>query len=499
MTGTSHPMMVDLLSSPATVRRPVLRDYQRRGVNEALACLQRGLNPLYCLPTAGGKGPVIGEIADVIEAQGWEVWIFAQKIELIDQLSDHLSNVGVEHGIISPATPLTDQPTQVASVDTVRSRADRLRARLGRVRLVIIDECHHSPAGSYQLIKALCPNAQFLGTTATAFRHDGKPLGNDFNAEVRGPSIRELEAAGFIAPVKLIAPPAKVDLSRVKRRMGDFVVAQLEAAVNTDEVTQAAILAYASYAGGLPTLVFCTGVAHAVDAANAFRAAGWSTEVMESTMTRCLDPRPGETKRAARRRCIQGLASGRYQLLFTIGMAGEGVDIPICSAGLDLRPTQSTQLWLQHIGRVKRLYEGKTEAIWMDLVGNWSRHGMPNADRVWSLAGGLKGLERAVKAVRRCGKCHYVCERGPERCPSCNWKYPVPVIRAGAPSENQIAAMPGFGSLTAAQIAGMSLRTLLPLAPGRLELERIAAIKNYKRTWIDHVMRERQFGARRWA
>jgi len=495
MSALAHP--APLLEASRV--RPVLRDYQRRGVNEILACLQRGLNPLYCLPTAGGKGPVIGEVGDVISAQGWETWIFAHRAELIDQLSEHLSNVGVEHGIISPATPLTDHPTQVCSIDTVRSRIATLRHRLSRVRLVVIDECHHSAAGSYQLIKSLCPRAQFLGTTATAFRHDGKPLGNDFNAEVRGPSIRDLEEGGFISPIRLIAPPAKVDLSRVKRQMGDFVVSQLEAAVNTDEVTQAAILAYARHAGGLPTLVFCTGVAHAVDAATAFRAAGWSVEVMEATMSRCLDPRPGENRRQARRRCIRGLASGRYQLLFTIGMAGEGTDIPVCSGGLDLRPTQSTQLWLQHCGRVKRLYPGKAEAIWLDMVGNWSRHGMPNADRAWSLTGGLKGLERAVAAVRRCGKCHHVHERGPERCPSCNRKYPVTVVRAGAPSETQIAAMPGLGPFSAPRIAAMSLRDLLPLARTRPELETIAAIRGYKRGWVDHVLRERGSGMRRWS
>jgi len=787
---------VNLPDIVETTAAPTLRPYQQRAVNEILACVQRGLNPLYCLPTAGGKGPIIGEVADVIEAQGWEVWIFAHRVELLDQLSGHLSNVGVEHGVISPVTPLTDHPTQICSVDTVRSRIDHLRKRLGRVRLVVIDECfpagtlidgrrietirpgefvtsfveatgvvvhrrvtatmkrlahvilrirfddgralvctpnhplfaecgwvtagtitqgcgvfvdplhrvrganelpqevairpleentarflratlhqgvglkeqrghhganqsafcfradegaqsnapgrhageddcdprshwspphsarrqwsrpdeaagrsfgsprtwldpricsedqngegqrlalslqdrhrksgsdgrsgsgrgepqrqasgagraegylsgvvrvasvevhergvsedferlcpgglvynlevegthtyfanglavhncHHSPAGSYQLIKAMCPNAQFLGTTATAFRHDGKPLGNDFNAELRGPSIRDLEATGFISPVKLIAPPTKVDLSRVKRRMGDFVVAQLEAAVNTDQVTQAALLAYAQHAGGLPTLVFCTGVQHAVDAATAFGAAGWSTEVMESTMTRCLDPRPAETKRAARRRCVRGLASGRYQLLFTIGMAGEGVDIPICSAGLDLRPTQSTQLWLQHIGRVKRLYAGKTEAIWMDLVGNWTRHGMPNADRTWSLTGGLKGIERAVAAVRRCGSCHFVTERGPVRCPNCDRKYPIRITRPGMPSENALAVMPGLGDLPAVKIADMPLNALLPLAHTRGQLERIATIKGYHRGWIDHVLRSRGDGAMR--
>lgn len=472
--------------------RPTLRPYQAKNVAEILACLQRGRNPLYCLPTAGGKGPVIGAVIDAIEAEGWEAWVFAHREELIGQLSEHLSNVGVAHGIIAPWADLTDHPTQVCSIDTVRARIAQLADRLERVKLIVADECHHFPMGGYQLIKKICRNAQRAGTTATPFRMDGKPLGEDFDEEVRGPTARELELAEYIASVTVIAPPTKVNLTKVKKRLGDFVVAQLEAAVNTEEVTRAAIYAYAQHCGGMPTLAFCTGVDHAVDCAKAFQAAGWSVEVMESSMKRCLDPQPKETKRQARRRCIRGLARGRYQILFTIGMAGEGVDVPVVACGLDLRPTQSTQLWLQHLGRLKRLYAGKTNGIWLDMVGNWARHGMPNADRQWSLTGGLKGLEKVVAAVRRCGNCHHVNERGPERCPTCNRKFPVRKPTLHTPvSDARIAQLPGLGLLTSEQVRAAQLKALLPLATTKDDLIRIQIIKGYKRSWVDYVMGER--------
>lgn len=478
--------MADIFSSIR--ERPTLRDYQMQGRDEILACLARGRKPLYFLPTAGGKGPVIGSVADVIEAQGWEVWVFAHREELVLQLSEHLANVGVEHGIIAPWADLTDHPTQVCSIDTVRARLDQLRHRLARVRLIIIDEAHHAAMEGYERIRELCPNALFLGTTATPFRHDGKPLGT-FNAEVRGPSVKELECRGYIAPIKLIAPPSKVDFSKLKRRMGDFVTTQLADAVDTDEFRQAAILAYHQHAAGLPTIAFCVDVDSAVKTARTFQAFNWSVEVMESTFKHCLDGRPGETKRRARRRCIQGLASGRYQILFTIGMAGEGTDIPVCAAGLDLRATESTQLWLQHVGRVKRLYPGKAEGLWLDLVGNWSRHGMPNADRHWSLDSGLKGLEKAVAAVRRCGRCHVVCERGPSHCPSCGRAYPRPPL--AAVPEATLLNMPGFAGLTATEIAAAKYKDIVPLAETEEELRIYAAIKGYKRGWVQRMLDER--------
>lgn len=461
-------------------RVPVLRAYQQKAVNEILACIQRCRHTLFACPTGSGKSVMLAAVCRVIADLGFETWLFAHRRELIRQLSEHLAAVGLDHGIISPDEPLTDDPIQVCSIDTVRSRLGLLRARMQRVRLIIIDEAHHATSNSYGLVIDGAANALRLGCTATPFRYDGRPLGDLFNEGIKGPLPGELEAMGYLAPVRIIAPPTKVDLSKVKKRMGDFVVSQLEKAVNTDEVTQAAIVAYALHCGGVPTIAYCTTVRHAEDCAAAFSGAGWSVDLIEGNM-----------RKADRDRAISGLASGRHQILFSVDCVSEGTDVPIVGAGLSLRPTASTGLYLQQIGRLRRLYPGKTEAIWLDLVANWSRHGMPNAERPWSLTEGVKGLERAVAAARRCRWCHNVNERGPARCPNCDRKYPVPVIRQGAPSENQLAVMPGIAGISANRIATMPFKELVKLARTREDLEKVAVIRGYKKGWVDHVMSER--------
>lgn len=459
---------------------PVLRPYQQKAVNEILACIQRGRNALFACPTGSGKSVMLAAVCRTIAEHGFETWLFAHRRELIRQLSEHLAAVGLDHGIIAPDEPLTADPIQVCSIDTIRSRFGPLRNRMERVRLLVIDEAHHATSASYSLAVQGAKHALRLGCTATPYRYDGKPLGDLFDEAVRGPLPGELEAMGYLAPVRIVAPPAKVDLAGVRKRMGDFVVAQLEKIVNTDEVTQAAILAYALHCGGLPTIAYCTTVKHAEDCAGAFAAAGWAVSVIEGKMTK-----------RDRDAAIRGLASGRHQILFSIDCISEGTDVPIVGAGLSLRPTASTGLFLQQVGRLRRIYPGKTEAVWLDLVGNWSRHGMPNAERPWSLTDGVKGLERAVKAARRCGKCHHVSERGPAQCPHCSRKYPVPVTRPGAPHENQLAVMTGIAGATAAQIARWPLRDVLLVAQTRADLERVAQIRGYKREWINHVERRR--------
>lgn len=473
--------------APPSALSIVLRAYQLKAVTEILACIQRGRHTLFECPTGSGKSVMLAAVCRALAELGFEIWLFAHRRELIRQLSQHLAAVGLDHGIIAPDEPLTNDPIQVASIDTVRARLDKLRPRMRRVRLIIIDESHHATSASYGLAIDGCRDALRLGCTATPFRYDGKPLGDLFNEPVRGPGPAELEEMGFLAPVKLIAPPAKVDLSKVKKRMGDFVVSQLEKAVNTDEVTQAAIVAYALHCGGIPTIAYCTTVKHAEDCAVAFAHAGWSVDLIEGNM------RKGDRDRA-----ISGLASGRHQILFSVDCVSEGTDVPIVGAGLSLRPTASTGLYLQQIGRLRRLYPGKEHAVWLDLVGNWTRHGMPNAERPWSLTEGVKGLERAVAAARRCRWCHHVVERGPQRCPNCERKYPVPVTRAGLPTENELAAMPGIAGLSPERVQTMKLGDLLRLKPSRQELEQIARIRGYKLAWVAHVLNERGGFARRY-
>lgn len=467
---------------------PELRAYQAQDVAALLACVMRGRSALYCLPTGGGKSVVLGAVSRRLSEQGFEVWIFAHRRELIRQMSEHLRAAGVTHGIIAPDQPLTCDAIQVCSIDTVRARFALLRKRLERVRVIVIDEAHHSASGSYQLIIQAATNAVLLGVTATPFRYDGKPLGDMYAQGVRGPTAAELEAMGYLAPVKIIAPPVNIDVSRVRKSMGDFVASQLEKVVNTEEVTRAAIYQYGLHCAGIPTIAYCTTVKHGEDCAQAFTAAGWRVELIE-----------GKMSKSDRDRAISGLASGRHQILFSIDCVSEGTDVPVVGAGISLRPTQSTGLYLQQIGRIRRIYPGKTDAIWLDLVGNWARHGMPNAERPWTLEGGVRGLERAVEAVRRCGRCHHVTQRGPERCPNCDRKFMVRAAHSAPIAEAAISILPGFAGLPAERIAAAKLAVLLPLAKTESDLRSIAAIKGYKPGWVAFVLSERARNIRKYA
>ena len=475
---------------PATA--PELRPYQQHDVERIEAALQKHRRVLYKLPTGGGKTVVISNIAVKRARRQQRVVILVHRHELLEQASRKIAAYGLGHGLITPDRWTTRDLVQVASIDTVGARMEKLRPLLESVDLVIPDEAHHVVSRKWGRVLDAMKNAEILGPTATPYRTDGRGLGERFATAVEGPSIKALIELGALVPVHVYRPPMKLDLRKVRTRAGDYAIDDLEALINVDEVTKLAIANYRRYADKQSCVVFCLTVKHAHDVAAAFCAVGYRAAAVD-----------GETPPRERARRIRELGSGALQLLMSRDLIGEGVDIPAVSAMIDLRPTKSTLIYQQYRGRVMRPADGKTHSICIDQVDNYKFHGMPDADRPWSLHDGIKkGLERAVNATMRCRRCYRAHEVAPE-CPGCGKVYPVPkppepIEGAGEP------AAPGepLESFSDDQIKRMNYGALMKIAKTEEALERVAKVRGYKRGWVDHRLMEmgeyrRSWGKRR--
>lgn len=218
-----------------------------------------------------------------------------------------------------------------------------------------------------------------------------------FTHVVRAPSIRALTEAGYLAPAIVYAPPTNLDMSMVAKRGGDYVLGEMAAAVKSANLAIIGRRWYAKHAPGQPAVVFCPTVETAEQSAAAYREAGWLATSVDGTMS------AGDRSRA-----INGLADGSVQVLTSCALIGEGLDIPAISVAILERPTASTSLFIQQIGRSLRPHADKTHATILDLVGNTALHGMYDAERQWDLKGGLKGQERAVAGTWRCRACYRV-------------------------------------------------------------------------------------------
>jgi DNA repair protein RadD len=206
-----------------------LRPYQSQLVTEIRGQYQLGHKAvLAVLPTGGGKTVCFIYIAQSASVKGNRVLILVHRAELLDQASRAMP---VPHGVIAAGRAMDLSHTvQVASVQTVARRLHLLPRDF--FQLLVVDEAHHTTAGTWAKVIQHFAQAKLLGVTATPIRGDGRGLGEHYQAMVQGPTAAELTSEGYLAPARVLAPPG-FDSAGLRKRMGDFDTKQAEQRVGT--------------------------------------------------------------------------------------------------------------------------------------------------------------------------------------------------------------------------------------------------------------------------
>lgn len=446
-----------------------LRAYQAEAVNAIRVSLRAGQQPLYVLPTGGGKTVIFTHIATAAAERGTRVGILMHRQELVFQTARALG--AFTHGIIrAGARPHYDRLLQVASIQTLVNRTDRYA-----FDLLIIDEAHHCTASMYKRVMDAYPNARVIGVTATPCRTDGTGLRTaGFTDIIQGPSTAELTRDGWLVPVDVYAPGG-IDVSGVHTARGDFKRGELSAVADKPTVTGCAVSEYRRVCPWAPAIAFCVSVAHAEHVAESFRAAGYHAASIDGKMP--------DHRRA---RLISDLGNGSLNVLCSCDLISEGVDVPVVVTGIMLRPTQSRALWIQQMGRCLRPAPGKRNAVILDHAGNVARHGLPTTRHEWKLDG-----DRATKrkhdpddiAVRICPSCLRAHEPAPV-CPFCEFVYPI--------RERKLNFVEGELVRIEAAAQAYEARREIGRAQTLEELLEIAKQRGYKPGWAYHRYNSRR-------
>jgi superfamily II DNA or RNA helicase len=363
------------------------RDYQQQLMDKVRLAFRAGLrSPLVVAATGAGKTVVFSAIADSAAARGNEVLILAHRDTLIKQASNKLTDNGVKHGIIMAGfTQALHHKVQVGSVQTVARRLKKIR---WKPKLIIIDEAHLSAAKTYRDILAAFPDALVLGFTGSPCRLDNKPLGKQsggiYDELIQAISIKQLIARGFLVQPTVFGAAEALDLSGIKKSMGDYATAELAAVVDKPKITGDAVEQYLKICPDVPAVAWCITVEHAQHVADAFNANGIAAVML------C-----GEHDTAYRDKVLKQLETGEVKVVTFVGILIEGVDQPAIGAIILLRPTMSLASYLQVIGRGLRPYTNaagiKKECCYvLDHADLWKRHGFADEEREWELNGEVK-------------------------------------------------------------------------------------------------------------
>ncbi|GJE39760.1 DEAD/DEAH box helicase [Methylobacterium persicinum] len=425
-----------------------LRDYQRAGLDALHAAWARGgegedAGRLVVLPTGAGKSLVIAALArEVLEqAPHTRVAIVTHSRELVAQNFAELKRHWPESpaGIFSAGLGRREAAAQVL-VCGIQSVADRLAA-IGPRDLVIVDEAHLIPRtaetryGRFLAgLRALAPAMRVAGFTATPYRLDSGRLdegqGRIFTGIAYEADTGDLIRRGYLAPLVSKATLTQLDVTGVGRRGGDYIPSELEAAVNRDWITKAAVAELAEYGRGRRSwLAFCAGLAHAGSVRDAVRGEGFSCETVD-----------GGTPKRERDRIVAAFRAGKIRCLASVGVLGTGFNAPEVDLVALLRPTRSTGLYVQQVGRALRRAQGKDDALILDYAGLVRMHGpvdavtVRTAEAVRVGAGGLR--------AKPCPGCGALIALNASTCEAC-WTEPETEREPGhdAAAEDELSVL----------------------------------------------------------
>lgn len=234
-------------------------------------------------------------------------------------------------------------------------------------RVVVIDECHHIAANSFmRFVQSIQPK-YLLGLTATPERSDDRTIFTHFDMRPDGSPSAQLRLwhaldQQLLAPFEYYACADDTDYQQVPWRQAGEIAA-LDNLLTGNEVRARAIInawqGLVSNIAECRALAFCVTISHAEYMTQMFNQAG----IKAAFIT-------GNASALERQQLPLQLDRREINVLVTVDLYNEGVDLPFVDTLLLLRPTQSATLFQQQIGRGLRLHEGKESCLVLDFVGN---------------------------------------------------------------------------------------------------------------------------------
>ncbi|CAM5340925.1 helicase [Streptomyces spiroverticillatus] len=249
---------------------------------------------------------------------------------------------------------------------SVQSLHPRTLEKLGpdHFDVIVIDEFHHGTAPTYRRIIDHFLPEELLGLTATPERMDGKNIQDEFFDGRIAAEMRLWEALEneLLSPFHYFGITDNTDMRAVEWKGGGYVTSSLNNVLTGNDARARLVIKAVQEKvmepGSMRALGFCVTVAHAHFMAEAFRKAGLGAVALS-----------GENTRAERQQALADLKTGKLQVIFSVDLFNEGLDVPDVDTLLLLRPTSSATVFLQQLGRGLRRSEDKAVLTVLDFIG----------------------------------------------------------------------------------------------------------------------------------
>src|SRR5690625_1618694 len=425
-----------------------LRPYQAEAIQSVYDYFSdlRGDAPVVIVPTAGGKSLIVASFMQraLLEFPGTRILAAAHIKELIGQNFQEVLKLWPDApaGIYSAGLGRRQSRAQLlfCGVQSVYRKA----REIGHVDLLMIDEAHlvsRSRNSQYgQLIEGLReinPAMKIIGLSATPWRMDSGPLYEGEGAIFDGVAyiirVDYLVREGYLSPLISKRPGMVMDITGLHKRGGEYIDKEMSERFDTCEITEAAVSEILHFGQDRKAwLVFCINVQHALNVRDTLRRRGIHAE----TIT-------GETPAGERDRLVRQYKAGQIRCLTSVNVIATGFNAPHVDLIALMRPTASTALYVQQVGRGFRRAPGKTDCLVLDFAKVVATHGPVDAIEITSKKRNDGGGEAPTKV---CPECEEILHAAAIECAACGYLYPE---REEASSLDRTADTAAIMNLTA--------------------------------------------------
>lgn len=453
MLGRAHRTVRFLnLIQPKTMKGIMTKfvpyDHQKRALDDTYQSMRKvGSRPVCCVPTGGGKTVIAGWLAKGVlhENPNARVAVLAHVGELVKQNHETIQDIiGQPVGIYNAGLKRKDVEQQVicGSIQSIWKRTNIGTERspaVGKFDAIIIDEAHRIPDktdSQYQnflrdqgYIEGTEEGPKIIGLSATPYRlGTGKiyGLGKMFTELSHNMSVLELIEKGILCAPISMRGDKKTNFSKVKTKRGEFDENDVAKAMhpNLPHIVQEIV----HKAGKRKKwIIFAVNIAQAENIKELLNKLNVSAEAIHSNLS-------NET----RKQILNDYHADKFTALVNVSVLTEGFDNKKIDLVALVRPTKSTGLYVQMVGRGLRYHKDKQDVLILDFGQNVSRHGPIDIPLVKAESQEGKGKKGAPTKVcppdqtdangrEGCGFDEIPISA--KKCPECGFEFPKPMSK----------------------------------------------------------------------
>lgn len=334
----------------------------------SLENLRRENKDRALLISATGTGKTYLSAFDVQNVKPKRLLFLVHREQILKQAMKSFKNVlgeDINMGILSGSIKEVESDYLFSTIQMMSKEEVHTKFDKDHFDYIIIDETHKAGSNSYlKLVEYFKPKF-LLGMTATPERTDGFNIYELFNYniayEIR---LQHAMEEDLLCPFHYFGITDLIIDGNLIDDSSDFSKLVSEERLNhiIDKIN------FYGYSGDrVKGLIFCSRKDEAKELSRLFNIRGYRTVAL------CGDASPEEREKAI---CMleQDSKEDGLDYIFTVDIFNEGVDIPSVNQVVMLRPTESSIVFVQQLGRGLRKHEDKEFVVIIDFIGNYKKN-----------------------------------------------------------------------------------------------------------------------------